>query len=130
MRNSMMISLFLFLTISLIHKFKIVCSKWNLIQRLIWICKIQWWCLFYLFHNVLISFRRSNQMCVDVFIECVVWSYWWTWFALPIISNSKHFSFFLFYFNVSNKISSTPQWLSNFQFSLFIATPLLLGTQE
>ena len=32
---------------NLVHIFKIVCSKWNLIQRLIWICKIQWWCLFY-----------------------------------------------------------------------------------
>ena len=34
---------------NLVQKFKIVCSKWNLIQRLIRICKIQWWCLFYLF---------------------------------------------------------------------------------
>ena len=34
---------------NLVQKFKIVCSKWNLIQRLIRICKIQRWCLFYLF---------------------------------------------------------------------------------
>ena len=62
-------------------------------------------------------------------------------------SNSKHFSFFVFYFNISNKISSTPPRLLNFQeFSnpSFIPTarllsfeefsnpppPLLLGTQE
>ena len=30
-------------------------------------------------------------------------------------SNSKHFSFFEFYFNVSNKISSNPPQLLNFQ---------------
>ena len=32
-----------------VQKFKIVCSKWDLIKRLIQICRIQWWCLFYLF---------------------------------------------------------------------------------
>ena len=36
--------------LNLVQIFKIVCSKWNLIQRLIWICKIQWWCLFYVLH--------------------------------------------------------------------------------
>ena len=34
---------------NLIQKCKIVCAKWNLIQRLIWIRKMEWWCLFYLF---------------------------------------------------------------------------------
>ena len=34
---------------NLVQKFKIVCAKWNLIERLIGICKIQWWCLFYQF---------------------------------------------------------------------------------
>ena len=67
--------------------------------------------------QLLTSFRRSNQMFVNVFIECVAWSYWWTWCVLPIICNSKHFSFFVFYFNVSNKISSTPSRLLNFPFS-------------
>ena len=89
-------------------------------------------------------------MFVGVFIECVAWSYWWTWCVLLIIwiycwssvplvsfwsfcfilfllvninalknvfdskgwSNSKHFSFFVFYFNLSN-ISSTPTRLLN-----------------
>ena len=38
-------------------------------------------------------------------------------------SNSKHFSFFVFYFNVSNKISSTPPRLLLFKNpSLFIPT--------
>ena len=32
-----------------VQKFKIVCSKWDLIKRLIRICRIQWWCLFFLF---------------------------------------------------------------------------------
>ena len=74
------------------------------------------------------SFRKSNQIFVDAFIECVAWSSWWTWCVLPIICNSKQFSFFAFYFNVSNKISSTPPRLLNFQFpktppSPFIPTP-------
>ena len=96
------------------QKFQIVCSKWNLIQRLIWVCKTEWLCLFHLFYNVFISFGRSIRMFVIVFIEYVDWSYWWTWCALPITCN---FSFFVFYFNKSNKISSTPTRLSNFQFS-------------
>ena len=33
---------------NLVQKFKIACSKWNLIQRLIRMCKTQWGCLFYL----------------------------------------------------------------------------------
>ena len=64
--------------------------------------------------QLLTSFRRSNRMFVDVFIECVAWSYWWTWCVLLIICNSKHFSFFVFYFNVSDKISSTPLLLLSF----------------
>ena len=31
--------------VNLVQKFNIVCSKWNLIQNLIQICKIQWWWL-------------------------------------------------------------------------------------
>ena len=34
--------------VNLVQKFKVVCSKSNLIQRLIRICRIQWWCQFYL----------------------------------------------------------------------------------
>ena len=36
---------------NLVQKFKIVCSKWNLIKRLIQICKIQWFYLFYLLYT-------------------------------------------------------------------------------
>ena len=73
--------------------------------------------------QILTSFRRSNWMFVDVFIECVAWSYWWTWCVLLIICNSKHFSLFVFYFNASNKISSTPPQLLNFQFSNNLSRP-------
>ena len=48
-------------------------------------------------------------------------------------SNSKHFSFFVLYFNVLNKISSNPPQLLNFQkFSKppFIPTPCLLSFKE
>ena len=67
--------------------------------------------------QLLTSFRGSNRIFVDVFIECVAWSYCWTWFVLPIIFNLRHFSFLVFYFNISYKISSTPPRLLNFQFS-------------
>ena len=67
--------------------------------------------------QLLTWFHRSNWVFVNVFIECVARSYWWTWCVLQIICNSKHFSFFVFYFNVSNKISSTPFPILNFQFS-------------
>ena len=63
---------------------------------------------------LLTSFRRSNRMFVDVFIKCVAWCDWWTWCVLPTICNSKHFRFFVFYFNISNKISSTQFQLLNF----------------
>ena len=68
--------------------------------------------------QLLTSFHRSNRTFVDVFIECVAWSYWWSWCVLLIICISKHFSFFVFYFNVSNKL-----------FRLF-QSPVVLGTQE
>ena len=50
-------------------------------------------------------------------------------------SNSKHFSFFVFYFNVSNKISSTPPQALNFQefsYPWFIPTlpPRLVSFEE
>ena len=80
---------------------------------------------------------QSNRVFVDVFIEYIAWSYWWTWCVLPIICNSKHFSFFVFYFNVSNKISSTRSKLLNFQFPSpsphplrLFQPPLLLDTQK
>ena len=44
MRNSMMM-----FTFSVFDHKCLSWAKWNLIQRLIPICKIQWWCLFYLF---------------------------------------------------------------------------------
>ena len=65
-------------------------------------------------------------------------------------SNPKHLNFLVIYFNVSNKISSTPLQLLNFRQcpaplvyfnhpfisveeisnTLLVPTPLLLGTQE
>ena len=47
-------------------------------------------------------------------------------------SNSKHFSFFVFYFNVSNKISTTANKFSKiFQPPLFIPIlPFILSFEE
>ena len=33
----------------MVQKVKIICSKWNLIPRLIRTCRIQWWCSLHLF---------------------------------------------------------------------------------
>ena len=89
------------------------------------------------------SFRRGNWMFVDVFIECVAWSCWQTWCRLPIICNLKYFSFFVFYFNVSNKIFFQPTQAikfahfqpphllpCTFNSPPHLSLPHLLGTQE
>ena len=34
---------------NLVQKIKIVSLGWNLVPRLIWICKIEWWCSLFLF---------------------------------------------------------------------------------
>ena len=92
-----------------------------------------------IFCQLLTSFHRSNWMFVDLFIGCVAWSYWWICCVLSIIWNSEHLRFFVFYFNVSNKITFTPPLLLNFQFSkqTFIPShlpsstlPLISDTQE
>ena len=52
---------------NLVRKFKIVCSKLNLIQRLIRICKIQRWCLFICFRLKIAAlfgkFGPKNRNC-------------------------------------------------------------------
>ena len=74
-------------------------------------------------------------MFVDVLLN-VLFDLTDEFYVLPIICSSKYFNFFVFYFDVSKNISSTPPRLLNFQFSnsllgpLFIPTPLLLGTQR
>ena len=35
--------------VNLVHKIKIVCLSWNLVPRLIQICRTQWWCSLCLF---------------------------------------------------------------------------------
>ena len=55
MQNSMVVFTFSVLDqkntswANFVQRFKIACSKWSLIQSLIRICGIQWWCPFYLF---------------------------------------------------------------------------------
>ena len=55
MQNSMAVSAFSVLDwkytfwANLAPKFKILYLKWNLVPRLIWICKIQWWYSLFLF---------------------------------------------------------------------------------
>ena len=58
--------------VNLVQIFKIVCSKWNLIQRLTWICKIQWWCLFYLFCT-----GNSNQFWANLVQKLKIVSLSW-----------------------------------------------------
>ena len=41
------------------------CSKWNLIERLIQICKIQWWCLFYCFRLEIATFFEQ-MLCLRI----------------------------------------------------------------
>ena len=94
-------SLFLFLTINIF-----LAQIWSknsklFVQGELWYkdqfeyAKFNGGVYFTCFKMFLSKFRRSNRMFVDVFIAWVAWSYWWTWCALPIICNSKHFTFFV-----------------------------------
>ena len=41
----------LFFGASLVQKIKIISLSWNLVPRFIQICRIQWWCLLFLFYT-------------------------------------------------------------------------------
>ena len=55
----------------MVQKPKFFCSKWSLIQRLIWICRIKWWCSFYLFYtrNTLFGQIWSKKSKLSVWPE-------------------------------------------------------------
>ena len=51
---------------NLVQKIKVVSLRWNLVPRLIQICKIQWWCSIFLFYNrnsFFGQFGPVNQNC-------------------------------------------------------------------
>ena len=51
---------------NLVQNIKIVILCWNLIPRLIWICRIQWWCSLFCFRPeilFLLKFGTKNQNC-------------------------------------------------------------------
>ena len=51
---------------NLVQNIKIVILSWNLIPRLIWICRIQWWCSLFYFRPetpFLLKFGPKNQNC-------------------------------------------------------------------
>ena len=51
---------------NLVKKIKIISWSWNLVARLIWICRIQWWCSFFCFWlemPFLGKFGPKNQNC-------------------------------------------------------------------
>ena len=41
--------------VNLVIKMKSVSLSWNLVPRLMWICRIQWWCSLFLSLNIIIS---------------------------------------------------------------------------
>ena len=52
---------------NLVQQIKIVSLRWNLIPRLIRLCRIQWWCSFFSFSTVntlfWANFVQKNQNC-------------------------------------------------------------------
>ena len=51
---------------NLVEKKKIVSLRWNLILRLIWICKIQWWCS-------LFTFSTGNTLFGEIWSKKSKW---------------------------------------------------------
>ena len=52
-----------------VQKFKIACSKWYFLERLIRLCKIQWWGLFHLFRFEIVTlfvqiWSKTSQLSV------------------------------------------------------------------
>ena len=74
---------------NLVQKFKIVCSKWNLIQRLIRIRKIHWWCLFYLLKT-----ENSWSFWTNLVLKVVIVSLSWK-FEYEEFNSDVHFFLFL-----------------------------------
>ena len=49
-----------------VENIKIVSLRWNLIPRVIRICRIQWWCSIFLFRPEILFWRKfdpKNQLC-------------------------------------------------------------------
>ena len=59
---------------NLVQNIKFVCSKWNLIQRLIPMCKIQWWCVFCLLETEN-SYPFWTNLVQNVAIVSLSWKF-------------------------------------------------------
>ena len=79
---------------NLVQIFKIVCSKWNFIPRLIRIWRIHWWCLFFVFDRKHPFLRKICSKKIK--IVC------WSWNLEPRLIQIRRiwwkFSYFFFSF--------------------------------
>ena len=67
----------------LIQKNKIVSLSWNLVTRLIWICRIQWWCLIFLIStaNKLFYLNYLTLWINSLLIKHKLRSFDWTFYV-------------------------------------------------
>ena len=94
---------FHFLTIlrfmaNLFQKIKIVCWNWNLEPWLIWICKIQWWCSFFIFFGDILDLFCIALSRKSIWHFDVIWLISQQVINFKIILTRKHF-FYLTWIN-------------------------------
>ena len=75
----------------LVQKIKIVNLSWNLVLRLIWICRIQRWCSFYLFCTWKVKFVSLSWNLGPLLIRIcrMQWCYWLFCFGLKTNLSGK-----------------------------------------
>ena len=83
MQSSIVVFAFAFLDVkhpfwaNLVQKIKIVSLSWNLVPRLIWICRIKWWCSLFPFStgntffcaNVVPKFKFVSLSCNQWYLQ-------------------------------------------------------------
>ena len=79
MQNSMVVYTFSVLNqknpfwANVVQKIKIASLSWNLVPRLIRICRIQWWCSLFLFLTINILLRQIWSKNSKLFVQSKIW---------------------------------------------------------
>ena len=58
---------------NLVPKFKIVWLKWNFVLRLIWICRIHWWCSLFSFSTGSTLFGKIWSKKIKLTVQAEIW---------------------------------------------------------
>ena len=97
---------------NLIQKFKIVSLSWNLVPRLIRICRIQWWCSLLYFRSENLFFGKFRPKIQNFLkLNLVPWLIW-------IWRIQRWCSLFLIFFIINTLLGQFWSKKSNCQFKL------------